>query len=101
MQKILITAATINGKIAKSAFHNADWTSKQDKKFFLQESKKAGVIIFGSNTYEAMKRHLPGRLNIVMTRNPAKYKNQHKSNVLEFTSISPKILIKNLEKKRF
>lgn len=60
-------AITLDGKIAKSEDHFADWTSKEDKENFIKLTKDAGVIIMGKNTFNTFKRPLPDRLNVVFT----------------------------------
>lgn len=60
-------AMTADGKIARHSGHLADWTSPEDKKLFVAESKEHGVIIMGENTFRTFKRPLPGRLNVVLS----------------------------------
>jgi len=92
-------AITLDGKIAKYTDHPATWTSKADKKIFVEETKKAGVIIMGLTTYNTIGRPLPGRLNIIMTQNPDTAKNVTGS--LEYTSKQPKELLAELESRGF
>jgi dihydrofolate reductase len=100
MKVVLLMAMTVDGLIAKNADHPANWTSKADKKIFVEETKKAGVIIMGEKTYNTIGRPLPGRLNIVLTRKPDKNKNIPDS--LEFTSEQPREILSRLENtKRF
>lgn len=101
LKKIIIAAITLDGKIAKNADHNADWTSKEDKNFFRAETKKAGVVIFGSKTYETIGHPMPDRLNIIMTREPKKYTKKQKKDFLEFTSDSPPNILNNLMKRGY
>lgn len=69
MIKVLIIAAvTADGFIAHGADELADWTSKEDKKLFVELTKRAGVVVMGSATYRTIGRPLPGRKNIVYTR---------------------------------
>ena len=91
---ILMMAISLDGKIAKRATQLADWTSKADKKIFVEATKKAGVIIMGKTTYDTIGRPLPNRLNIVLTSKPNI--NQNISQQLEFTNLSPVELIKQL-----
>ena len=70
MKVTLLMAITLDGKIGKTADHFPDWTGKQDKRLFADMSRKAGVVIMGSRTYDTIGLPLPGRLNVVMTRNP-------------------------------
>lgn len=99
MKKILMMAITVDGKIAKHTAHAATWTSKADKKIFVEETKKAGVIIMGQVTYDTIGRPLPGRLNIVMNPEPAIDKNI--PGTLEFTNKQPKELLAELESRGF
>ncbi|MDD4995319.1 MAG: dihydrofolate reductase family protein [Patescibacteria group bacterium] len=99
MKTILLMAITLDGKIAKHAAHAATWTSKADKKIFVEETKKAGVIIMGQTTYDTIGRPLPGRLNVVMNPEPDATKNIPDS--LEFTNREPRELLTDLEKRGF
>jgi dihydrofolate reductase len=101
IKKILIAAITLDGKIAKSADHDVDWTSKEDKAFFRDETKKAGVVIFGSSTYKAIGRPMPDRLNIIMTRHPEDYADKEKEGLLEFTTDDPQTILEKLAKRGF
>ncbi|MEK9166039.1 MAG: dihydrofolate reductase family protein [Patescibacteria group bacterium] len=101
MKTVLIAAVTLDGKIAKSAYHNVNWTSKKDKLFFRKETQKAGAVIFGSNTYKAISRPMPKCLNIIMTRQPQKYQSKTQEGLLEFTSDSPRVILDKLAKKGF
>lgn len=102
MQTILIAAITLDGKIAKNAGHNNNWTSKADKKIFRSEVKKAGAVIFGAGTYQAMGcRAFPDALNIIMTRTPARYQARSVVGQLEFTDDSPPALIDKLKNRDY
>jgi len=92
-------ATTVDGKIAKHATHMADWTSKADKKIFVEETKKAGVIVMGKTTYDTIGRPLPGRLNLVMDFEPDIGKNI--PGELEYTNKQPVELLTELEKQGF
>ncbi len=96
MSKVFIIAAvTADGFIAKSKDQvSTDWTSKEDKKFFSEATKKAGVIVMGSSTYKTFNRPLKDRLNIIYSRS-------EKFEGTESTSLPPKELITGLEKRGF
>lgn len=98
MKIFLIAALTADGLIAKHASHPANWTSKEDKAFFRKKSKKGGVVVMGSRTYKTIGRPLPGRLNIIYTKSP---KAKTDKNLLRFTKLPPKTLIKNLKKQGY
>ncbi len=93
MKTFLIVAMTADGKIAKHKDHLASWTSKEDKKFFVERTKTAGVIVMGQNTHETIGRAMPGRLTIV-------YSNKTYPGV-ETTTKDPAELLKDLEARGF
>lgn len=97
MIKVFIVAAmTADGFIARDASApSTAWTSKVDKKRFSELSKRAGVVIMGSVTYETIGKPLPGRVNIVYVPDDRKYEGA------ETTSKSPIELISDLEKRGF
>jgi dihydrofolate reductase len=95
----LLAAITLDGKIAEDTNQLADWTSKADKKFFVKKTKEAGVMIMGRTTYDTIGRPLPGRLSVVMTRQPDRYESQHGE--LEYTSASPEEILESLEGRGF
>ena len=72
MHVSLMVAITVDGKIARASDHYPDWTGKADKQLYVEITKKAGVMIMGSTTFDIIGRVLPGRKTIVMTRNPAR-----------------------------
>lgn len=99
MKLVLMMAITLDGKIAKHSTQLADWTSQADKKIFVEETKNAGVIIMGKTTYETIGRPLPGRLNIVLDKNPDT--SQNIAGSLEYTNLPPQELLTDLAKRGF
>lgn len=99
MKVTLMMAMTADGKIAKHHNHPANWTSKSDKKIFIETTKKAGAIIMGKTTYDTIGRPLPGRLNLVLTRSPEKYQNI--PNELEYITGSPEEIVLHLEQRGY
>lgn len=94
-------AITLDGKIAKSSDHFPDWTGKADKKYFMQRTKESGCMIMGSKTYDTIGRPLPGRKNVIMTRNPDARTLEHEIQELEFTNKTPEELLNQLEGEGF
>ncbi len=100
MQVSLVAAITLDGKIAEVSDQvSLDWTSKEDKRFFVQKTKEAGVLVMGRTTYETIGRPLPGRLNIVMTRSAGDFTNEE--NILEYTAQSPEEILNQLSSRGF
>jgi dihydrofolate reductase len=65
MEIFIIAAQTADGFIARDANHPAVWTSKEDKKRFVELTKDAGVVVMGSTTFKTLPRPLKERLNVV------------------------------------
>ena len=65
----LLMAITVDGKIGRNSDHFPDWTGKADKQLFARLSRQAGVVIMGSKTFDTFNTPLPGRKNVIMTRN--------------------------------
>ena len=80
--------------IALSENDRTEWTSREDKRYFKELTTGVGTIIMGRRTYESIGRTLPGRLNVVLTRNPAAYE---ESESLIFRSSPPEALIEEIE----
>lgn len=95
-------AESLDGVIAHNKDHAANWTSKEDKQFFVSETKKGGAIVFGRNTFATFgDKPLPGRLNYIMTLDP-KDKKMEKPGLLEFVvDSSPENVLANLKKRGF
>ncbi len=98
MKIILLMAVTADGMIARNSMELIDWTGKADKKYFIHITREAGAMIMGSKTFDTIGKVLPGRKNIVMTRD--KTRTSQASNLI-FTSQTPKEIIKDLEAQGF
>lgn len=92
-------AITADGKIAKSDQELINWTSPEDKKYFVEQTKQAGVLIMGEKTFATIKKPLKNRLNIILTFEPEK--KQNIPDILEFTNKPPKEILENLKKRNF
>jgi len=102
MKVILVMAMTLDGKIAREPREPVDWTGKADKKKFVEITKKAGAVIMGSTTFRTIGKILPGRKNIVMTREPSRLTDHMADNGnLEITDKSPIEIVKSLEDEGF
>ena len=94
MKLIAVMAMTMDGKIGYHDSHFPDWTGKEDKQLFKRLTMRSGVVIMGSKTFDTIKKPLPGRKNIIMTRN------QNRRSLwdnLVFTSQRPQDLLSDLE----
>ena len=101
MKVILYIGVSINGYIAK-ADGDSEWTSDEDLKGFFDNSKKAGNIVMGKNTFHAANSYgyfpFPEALNVVVTHE--KFENTWGENVI-FADQSPREVLTMLETKGF
>jgi dihydrofolate reductase len=101
MNITLVLVSSINGKLTPGVDNFSPWKSPADQKHFFSLIKNNSLIIMGRKTYEANKSAIilvPGKLRVVMTNNPGKYKSAVVPGQLEFVNESPKALIQKLEK---
>lgn len=94
MKVFIIAAVSADGFIGKDEKHAAFWTSKEDKKRFVELTKRAGIVVMGSNTYSTIPRPLKERVNIVYSRSKT-------FDGAETTQKSPHELIQELEDRKF
>lgn len=102
MKTILYMGITVNGYIAKTD-GNSEWTSEENLQGFYEQSKRAGNIIMGANTYRAALEYgyfpFPDTLNVVVTYQ--KMENRWGDEKAIFTDKSPKEILSFLESKGF
>lgn len=95
MKIFIIAAQTLDGFIARKKNQvSTDWSSAEDKKRFVSLTKKAGVVVFGSTTFETFGKPLKDRINIVYSRTK-------KFDGVEMTDDEPEVLISKLEERGF
>lgn len=98
MKVILLMAVTADGMIARHSMQPIDWTGKGDKAYFVHVTREAGVMIMGSKTFDTIGKVLPGRKNIVMTRDKTRI--SHDRNLI-FTSQTPGEIVEDLQTQGF
>ena len=101
MKTVLIAAISLDGFITRHDQPGSGFTSPEDKQYFQQTALEFDTLIFGRVNYEQSKgwiqNHLRSdQLKIILTRNPNHYADLHRENELEFTSHSPKEILKSL-----
>ncbi len=100
MKIILVFVTTLDGKVTKwGDVHVQKWSSKEDQTYFKQAWNENPLIIMGSGTYDAepFKAPVNNRL-IIMTQNPAEYKDKEVPDKLEFTNETPSKILERLKK---
>ncbi|PID70396.1 dihydrofolate reductase [bacterium DOLZORAL124_38_8] len=94
MKVTCLMAQTLDGRIGKDSNHFPDWTEKADKKLFVAETKKSGVMIFGRTTFETLPGVLPGRLHVIMSRQAGEWDEKDKN--LVYTNKTPQEILEKL-----
>lgn len=94
MIPFIIAAISADGFIARDSHHPAFWTSKDDKKRFVELTKRAGVVVMGSTTFKTLPRPLAERVNIVYSRTK-------QIEGVEVTQEDPQVLVDRLEAQGF
>ncbi len=98
MKLTIVMAITADGKIARNSMEFVDWTGKADKQYFVSITRKAGVMIMGSKTFDSIGKILPGRKSVVISTDASRT-SDHPD--LEFTDKSPKQILTDLETQEF
>ena len=82
MEVFIIAAITADGFIARSENDRSfDWTSPEDKQFYLRQIKRADAIIMGRKSFATISKYPKGSRWIIYTSDPN-----------SFTNPSPKVI---------
>lgn len=96
MNVTALIAISADGFIATAGDASSlEWTSGEDKKFFVQKTKEIGTMIMGRKTWETIGQPLMGRKIIVITSHPDRW--LPIKDMVEFTNEQPVDLIARLE----
>lgn len=104
MEITLAMVVSLDGKITDKNGEVYSWTSTEDQARYKALRSEYPVIIMSRKIYDEVKSKIvlsPEKLRIVMTRHATKYLDLNVANQLEFTSLSPTVLIQNLEKRGY
>jgi dihydrofolate reductase len=105
MKVILVMVATVNGKTTKGdSPGTTELASIEDQDYFFQTLQANNLLIMGRSTYEAARSSMqmtPGKLRIILTSNPQDFQKDSIDGQVEFSSLPPKSLLENLEKRGF
>lgn len=100
MKIILLMVTSVDGKSTKGNLGPRSWASKEDQEYFFNTIKENDLMVMGRGTYEGVKSNMKlslKMLKIVLTKNSKKFEKQSVKGQLEFSSESPKQLVKRLE----
>lgn len=99
MEVFLIAAQTLDGFIARHAQDRSfDWTSAEDKQFYVNKIKEADAIIIGRTSFETFSRYPKNSRWLIYTSQPQSFVNP-KPEVIraEATDEDPALLVKRLQ----
>lgn len=72
----LIAAQTVDGYIARTELDRSfDWTSQEDKTFYISKLKESDAVVMGSKTFGTFTKYPKGKHFVILTRKPAEFIN--------------------------
>lgn len=92
---------SVDGKSTKGSQMDQSWASKEDQQHLQKLISENNLILMGGQTYALAKSHIKpteGKLRIVLTRDPEKYKEDYIKGQLEFMNGSVIEIVSLLEK---
>jgi len=102
MKTILIAAMTVNGYIARYPGEFPNYWSKEDYDFFIRLTRKAGNVVMGRKTWDAIppkRKPLAGRFALIFTKENRSQENM--PGKYEYCKMSPEKAIEYLRTKGF
>jgi dihydrofolate reductase len=99
MKITMVAVSSVDGRLTAGADPQiSHWSSKEDWDHFLQIMSQHTAVVMGRKTYEAAKpAPQPERLRVVLTRHPEEFRAATVPGQLEFSSLSPVELVRDLE----
>jgi len=98
---ILAAVLSADGKLTKWGDSSAEaWSSPADQEYFNSLIAESSLIIMGSGTFDVAKSSIvnsAGKLRIVLTSEPSRYRNLLVAGQLEFWSDTPLETVKKLK----
>jgi len=97
----IIAVMSANGVLSRGSSLAVDWSSREDKKFFKNLTRKMGVVVMGRKTFETLNyKPLSGRLNVVLSRTPHHYRDPLSENLI-ITDMPPEKLLHFLQERGY
>jgi dihydrofolate reductase len=103
MTVFLIAAMTIDGFIGQASDSRSfNWTSDEDKRFYVDSIKRARAVVMGLRTFRTFTKYPKGLKYVLFTNHPEGFENP-KPEVIETwaTNEDPRKVLKQLEKEGY
>ena len=95
---------SVDGRSTKGSNFDQSWASREDQQHLQKLISENNLILMGGQTYYLAKSHIKpseGKLRIVLTHDPEKYKDDYIEGQLEFAQGEVKDIVDSLEKRGF
>lgn len=95
---------SVDGRSTKGSNFDQAWASREDQQHLQKLISENNLILMGGQTYYLAKSHIKpseGKLRIVLTHDPEKYKDDYIEGQLEFAQGEVKDIVDSLEKRGF
>jgi dihydrofolate reductase len=99
MTVFLLAAITVDGFIGRnSSDRSFDWTSAEDKQFYIDSIKRARAVVMGRKSFETFTRYPKGLKYVLYTSHPETFVNPKPEVITaEATKDDPKMVLERLE----
>lgn len=99
MEIFLIAATTADGYIGRhSTDKSTNWTSKEDKAFYVSQIKTADVIVMGSTSFDTFNRYPKGSNWVIYDFHPEERTNPAPDRInFKATNLPPKKLVEEFK----
>lgn len=98
MKVSIVCVISLDGYLNPKVEMSPEWSSLEDRQFFVDETKRTGVMIMGQNTfnYSFHGKAMPERWSVVLTHD----KSQEAENVW-FTDDTPEKILEHIQQKGY
>nr|AIA11340.1 RibD C-terminal domain protein [uncultured bacterium] len=103
MTCFLLAAMTVDGFIARSVTDRSfDWTSDEDKHFYVDSIKRARAVVMGSKTFQTFSRYPKDMRYVIYSSQPEKFVNPRPERInATATKDDPKMVLQALEEEGY
>lgn len=98
MKISIVCVISLDGYLNPKVEMSPEWSSREDRQYFVDETKRTGVMVMGQNTfkYSFHNKAMPDRWSVVVTHDTE----QEMENVW-FTDDKPEAIVKKIQEKGY